>query len=42
MHGIQNTLHYYMKHYNVNGYVVDKHIDVANDAVCSEKNIFLK
>ena len=39
MHGIQNTLRCYMKHYDVNGYVVDKHVDVADDAACSEKNI---
>ena len=37
MHGIQNTLRCYMKHYDVNGYVVDKHVDVADDAACSKK-----
>ena len=32
----------YIKHYDVNGYVVDKHVDVANDVTCSKKNIFLE
>ena len=26
-----------MKHYDVNGYIVDKHIDVVDNAACSEK-----